>query len=270
MLRSLRELDGYKLEATDGEIGHCRDFLFDDRDWTVRYMVADTGGWLSGRKVLISPAQLGEPAWNHRRLPVALTRQQIEDSPPLDSDAPVSRQYEQTFNAFHSLPAYWLGSGLWGRYPLPSDMTQPIPQTGIAPTPPATEQPPEPPAVEAPPTHLRSLDEVHGYTVFAAGGEDGRAGQVADLVFDDRSWAVRHLLMDTSRLPLSKKVLVPVDQVESIHWVERRVYTKATVHMLEEAPEYDPHRPLNEQQEAELYDYYRSSRGHGPGAHGGG
>jgi hypothetical protein len=260
MLRSLRELDGYTLEATDGEIGHCRDFLFDDESWAVRYMVADTGGWLSGRQVLISPAQLGEPAWNHRRLPVELTRQQIEDSPPLDSDAPVSRQYELTFNTYHSLPAYWLGSGLWGSYPLPTDMTQPLPQAGLAPEPPAADEAPEPTGASAPPTHLRSLNEVGGYGIFAA-GEDGRGGRLVDLIFDEHSWAVRHLLMDTSRLPFSKKVLVPVEQVARIDWAERRIDVGTTLRALEEAPEYDPHRPLNDRQEAELYDYYRRRRG---------
>jgi hypothetical protein len=259
MLRSLVEPEGYKLDASDGAIGHCRDFLFDDQDWTVRYMVADTGGWLSGRKVLISPAQLGQPDWERRRLPVSLTSRQIEDSPPLDSDAPVSRQYEQTFNAYHSLPAYWLGSGLWGSYPLPSDMTQPIPQTGVAPAPPAREEPQEP--VEAPSTHLRSLEEVRGYAVLAADDDDGRVGQLADLIIDDSTWAVRHLVLDTSRLPFSKKVLLPVAAVDTIDWAERRIYTSAGKRQIEESPEFDPRQPVTEKQEAVLYDYYGRPRG---------
>lgn len=122
MLRSLTEPEGYRLDAIDGEIGRCKDFLFDDQRWTLRYMVADTGGWLSGRQVLISPAQLDSPDWQLQRLPVKLTREQIEQSPPLETDAPVSRRYEQAYNRFHALPDYWLGSGLWGDFPLPSGL----------------------------------------------------------------------------------------------------------------------------------------------------
>lgn len=94
MLRSMEELEGYVLEATDGEIGRCKDFLFDDRLWAVRYMLADTGKWLPGQKVLISPISLGEPDWESRRFPVKLTRDQVETSPGIERDEPVSRQYE--------------------------------------------------------------------------------------------------------------------------------------------------------------------------------
>jgi len=125
MLRSLAEPEGYRLEARDGDIGRCHDFLFDDELWTLRYMVADTGGWLSGRKVLIFPTQLKAPDWERKRMPVDLTKQQIEQSPPLDADEPVSRRYEQLYNEFHSLPSYWLGSGLWGDFPVPGSLTTP-------------------------------------------------------------------------------------------------------------------------------------------------
>ncbi|MEJ2023797.1 MAG: PRC-barrel domain containing protein [Deltaproteobacteria bacterium] len=92
MLRSLKSLINYVLKAEDGEIGRCTDFLFDDEKWVTRYIVADTGKWLPGRKVLISPISLGEPDWSSRRFPVKMTRDEVESSPPLDADAPVSRK----------------------------------------------------------------------------------------------------------------------------------------------------------------------------------
>jgi len=261
MLRSLVEPEGYKLDALDGSIGHCSDFLFDDEQWAIRYMVADTGGWLTGRKVLISPAQLGEPDWERRRLPVELTSKQIEESPPLDSDAPVSRQYEQSFNAAHALPGYWLGSGLWGDYPLPTDMTTPIAQTGVAPAPPAQDEPLEP-DVDEPQTHLRSLDEVRGYGVYATGKDgDEHVGRLADLIIDDRTWEIRQLVVDTSRLPLSKRVLLPASVIEGIDWAERRIQAGVAAERIEDAPEFDPREPVNEKQEAVLYDYYGRRRG---------
>jgi len=55
MLRSIKEIYNYVLQAEDGEIGRCKDFLFDDEHWTVRYMVVDTGKWLLGKKSAYIP-----------------------------------------------------------------------------------------------------------------------------------------------------------------------------------------------------------------------
>src|SRR5207247_11212781 len=99
MLLSLRQLYGKKLGASDGDIGHVRDFYFNDQQWAIRYVVADTGSWLSGRLVLISPHAFGNLHQNGDCLLVNLTWQQIEHSPAIESHKPVSRQYH----------AYWDG-----------------------------------------------------------------------------------------------------------------------------------------------------------------
>ena len=107
MLRSAKELLGYELHGTDGQIGHVRDFYFDDAEWRTRYLVADTGNWLPGRKVLVSPASTGEPDWSSHSVPVKLSKSQIEHSPPIDFDKPVSRQYEEKLSKQHGWPVYW-------------------------------------------------------------------------------------------------------------------------------------------------------------------
>ena len=94
MLRNVKNLRGYVIRAIDGTIGKLDDFYFDDEDWSIRYLVVDTGSWLSGRKVLISPVMVGHAGWLARRLPVALTRAQVEHSPGIDTRKPVSRQHE--------------------------------------------------------------------------------------------------------------------------------------------------------------------------------
>ena len=95
MLRRATELSDYKLGAIDGEIGKVIEFYFDDQSWTIRYLVAETGGWLSLRQVLISPYALGPAKEDARVIPVDLTREQIEKSPSFNSDRPVSRQFER-------------------------------------------------------------------------------------------------------------------------------------------------------------------------------
>ena len=265
MLRSLAEPEGYQLEALDGDIGRCHDFLFDDALWTLRYMVADTGRWLSERKVLISPAQLEAPDWEHKQMPVNLTKAQIEQSPSLDLDAPVSRRYERLYNNVHSLPGYWLGSGLWGDFPIPASLTatqevrvEPAPATNGATIAEAERE-------EGDEVHLRSVREVTRYRVVGLSTADNsgdldKVGRVVDLIVNDSSWALRAFVVDTSRLPFSKKVLLPVDAVAKIDWVTRQVIADVPAERIEEAPPFDPSEPINARLETVLYDVYGRPR----------
>ena len=249
MIRSLNELEGYTLRALDGDIGRCSDFLFDDSQWTVRYMVADTGRWLPGRKILISPAFLETADWDNRRFPVRLTRSQIENGPPLDSDAPVSRRYERAYHEFFATTFYGMGSGLWGNYPWP----------GMSALPEAQVAPPEVPESHLEATQVRSVHELTGYRVVAEDGEG--AGHVEEFLVDDTTWALRYLVIDRSRLPFSRKVLLAMEWIDEVDWVDRTLRVAVTGTKLAEAPEYDPREPVNEAKETVLYDYYGRPRG---------
>ena len=117
MLCKAKILKGYTLDSLDGEIGKVREFYFDDQHWTIRYLVADTGNWLAGRQVLISPYALVAVIVEKKHIEINLTKQQIEDSPPLESDKPVSRQFEDEYHGFFGWPLYWGGPYMWGAYP---------------------------------------------------------------------------------------------------------------------------------------------------------
>jgi len=114
MLRSMDDLKDYTIHATDGNIGHVKDFYFDDETWAIRYLIVDTGSWLSNRKVLISPIAIRIPNWRDRVLPVSITKEQVRNSPDIDTDKPVSRQHEVEFQEHYNYPSYWGGAGLWG------------------------------------------------------------------------------------------------------------------------------------------------------------
>src|SRR5215813_6077518 len=109
MLRSLEELHGYTIRATDGDIGTVHAFFFDDTTWAVRYLVVDTGTWLPGRRVLISPVALGQPDWAGQFFPVQLTMEQVQNSPDIDADKLVSRQQESLLHTYYAWPTYWEG-----------------------------------------------------------------------------------------------------------------------------------------------------------------
>ncbi len=114
MLASTKEMTGFKLGARDGDIGSVKEFYFDDERWAIRYLVAETGHWLTGRQVLLSPYALTGVTTRDRHIAVDLSRKQIEDSPSLDTDKPVSRQFENAYYGFFGWPAYWGGPYLWG------------------------------------------------------------------------------------------------------------------------------------------------------------
>ena len=117
MLSKAKTLKGYKLNSRDGEIGKVKEFYFDDRHWAIRYLVADTGNWLTGRQVLISPYALVAVNKEEQNITIDLTKKQIEDSPSLNSDKPVSRQFEQAYYGYYGYPMYWGGPYMWGYYP---------------------------------------------------------------------------------------------------------------------------------------------------------
>ena len=123
MLRNVNHLKGFAIRATDGEIGTVDQFYFDDESWAIRYLVVNTGGWLSGRLVLVSPMALRQTEWQSKRLDVALTKKQIENSPPIDTHKPVSRQQEALYLGYFGYPYYWGGPYLWGLASYPAGLT---------------------------------------------------------------------------------------------------------------------------------------------------
>jgi len=245
MLRSLKELFYYNLASKDGEIGRCKDFLFDDRFWTIRYMVAETGKWLPGRKVLVSPISLGEPDWGARLFPVRLTKKQIEDAPGLDQDAPVSRQYEMAWTQFYGWPHYWGGPLAWGSAPLP-DMVYDERLTDK-----------QSRGVRSGDDNLRSADEVTGYHIQAT---DGEIGHVEDFIVDDATWTLRFLVVDTRNWLPGKKVLIKISWVDSVNWLERKVTINLPRETIKNSPEYDPSIPVSREYEELLGDFYRRAK----------
>jgi hypothetical protein len=221
-------LYGDKLGASDGEIGHVKDFYFDDQNWAVRYLVADTGSWLPGRQVLISPHAFPE-GFQGKILRVNLTRKQIEDSPSIESHKPVSRQYEEEYHRYYGWPYYWQGGGLWGMggFPILELPAKPLPSE------PATTIGPQPERADA---HLRSTQAVNGYHLQAS---DGIIGHVCDFMMDDKSWAIGQMVIKTGHRLSGKEVLIPVSKVDRISFDESTVFVNLTKEGIEQSPE--PH-----------------------------
>lgn len=248
MLNKAKSLVGHALDSLDGEIGKVKDFYFDDKHWAIRYLIADTGGWLTGRKVLISPYALLANAITEGHVAVALTKQQIKDSPALESDKPVSQQFEESYYAYYGWPTYGGGLGLWGAYDYPymagrnPRIANRRDELGVT----SRDE-------KAWDTHLRSAAEVRGYHVEA---RDGEIGHVEDFIIDDESWAIRYLIVATRNWWPGKKVLVSPNWIERVSWDDSKVVVNLSRDAIKQSPEFTDESLLSRDYEDALHRHY--------------
>ena len=213
MLHLARKIRGATVLATDGEIGTVLDFFFEEERWTVRYILVDTGRWFSGKRVLISPMSVVAP-WSRAELRVALTKNQVWNSPQIDSHA-MSRATESEVLRYYGHPIYWGAPGIWGGFETPAAL--------IAATPVPPRQ--EGPVVDIEAQHLRSAHDSTGYHLHAA---DGEIGHVDDYLIGEQSWRIRYLLVDTSNWIGGKSVVVSTDMVTRIDAGRSTLHVEAT------------------------------------------
>jgi hypothetical protein len=247
MLRNAKDLHGLKIHAKDGEIGTVDQFYFEDETWAIRYLTVNTGGWLAaGRQVLISPISvIGVPDWEAKRLDVALTKKQVENSPDINAHQPVSRQHEIAYFGYYGYPFYWGGSDLWGAAPNPAGLAIPIPAS--------TEKITDSIANESTDSHLRSSQEVTNYYLEAV---DGEIGSVNGFVVDDEALAIRYIEVATRNWWPNKKVLVSPLWAERVSWEDSKVYVGLTRDVIKDAPEYDESKMITRSYENQLYSHY--------------
>ncbi len=212
MLWNASALNGYAIEATDGQLGTVSDLLFEDVGWAVRWLVVDTGNWLSGRKMLLPLSALGQPDQVLRKFPVDLTMRQVQDSPDIDTDQPVSRQTEAQL------------TGYYGREPNRRHDSLSSPRlTSLDP-------------VGGDDRHLRSVAAVSTCHIDAT---DGAIGHVEDLLVDDGSWHIRYMTVDTVNWWPGKTVLISPGLIQEIDWPHRSVRLDVDRQKVKDSPEYD-------------------------------
>jgi hypothetical protein len=237
----VKALLGYTLAATDGAIGEV-----DDVHWTVRYCVVDTGGWLSGRRVLITPMAVRSVDQGGERVIVNLTREQVEHSPDIDTHRPVSRQHELSLLQHYGFPTYWYGPYAWGPAMLAAPPA-PAPEGVMDEVMARSEQD------NLEDAHLHSTNDTLGHEIQA---RDGAIGHVDDFLLDERSWTMRWLVVDTRNWLPGKHVLVAPEWVESVDWTERAVRVGLTRDQIRSAPPYDRSRPIDRDYEHRLFAHY--------------
>lgn len=240
MLRSMSDMIGYGVQATDGEIGSIQDLYVDDRTWAIRYFVVEPGTWLSDREVLISPAAVHTPEdrafdqeagldWSTESIPVALTRQQVKASPDTATELPVSRQVEEDLADYYEWSRYW--------------------EPGQAAAAPEAEPPVEP----EPDPYLLS---VRDFTGCRARTPDTDVGEVTDGIAETDLWVVRYLVIDATTGAPGKTLLVSPNWIDRIDAEGGSLTLDLAAEPMATSPEYDPTEPIDRDFEARLHEHY--------------
>ncbi|HEY7166522.1 MAG TPA: PRC-barrel domain-containing protein [Candidatus Binatia bacterium] len=245
MQRRTTHLKGYAIAAKDGEIGAVDEFLFDAEDWTVRYVVADTGKWLSGRRVLISPVALKRVNSESKTIEVSLTRDQVENSPDFDGHG-FSREGQTAYHDYFGWPYYWVGEAVWAPGVLPGRAPA---QSVNANAQQIDTRPEDQPGNEP---HVHGVNEVIGHNIEA---KDGGIGHVDDFIIDDETWEIRYLIVDTGNWWPGKKVLIAPEWIETVNWIDSKVHIDLSSDAIKSSPEFDP-RTLTREYEERLHQHY--------------
>ena len=261
MLLNAKELEGYSLRASDGEIGTVKDTYFDDRQWKIRYAVVDTGNWLPGRKVLLSPSCFETPDIIGKTIPVTLSGEQIEASPSIETDKPITEAYEEALQTHYNWPHYWATPGYYtGIYGGLGAAAVPVGSTdaavaGTTNPPPTAEEKTEslPPAKR----HLQSVREVRGWDIKAT---DGKLGHVEGvLISPSPDWSIRQIVIDTRNWLPGRKVVVAPHWISHVDWKNKRIHVNLDRETIKDAPEYDDYKGIDSAFEAKLQAHYQSA-----------
>lgn len=236
MLRNTKDLKNLAIRATNGDIGQVKDMYFDDDAWVLRYFVVETGSWLSSRKVLVSPIAVLEPDWQNKTLPVSLSIEQVDKSPGIDTDKPVSRQHETLYFDYYGYPYYWGGQGLWAERQREDEVGLGVER--------AQHRQDDP--------HLRSCDAVVSYHVQAG---DGEIGHIAGFLVDEVNWAIRYLVVDTSNWLMGRKVLIAPAWISGVHWSTETVSVDLSRAAIQASPVFDPDAVMDRAWELHLHQH---------------
>jgi hypothetical protein len=223
--------------------------------WLTRYLVVDTGKWLPGEEVMISPIEIVKENWKDKTLHVALTREEIKNRHDIDTDPPVSRQKElERFTSLQLTP-FWTTSLIL----VPPSLLPSL-------TPSSNKEPMNGEASSGgnlkgtkAKFQLRSTKEVIGYRINA---RDGTFGNILDFIIHDgtvdqvSAWVIRYIVVDMNDHSPDKKVLLSPMWIDKVSWEEETVDIDLLIESIKRSPRYDPAAPINRVYETQLYDYY--------------
>lgn len=243
----IQNIHGFSVKATDGDVGQVDTLYVDDETWAIRYLVVNVGNWLVANKVLLSPIAVTGVDANEETLSVALTKEEVKNSPDIDAEKPVSRQYESTLHDYYNWRPYWLDAPTYAggltAVRTPTTLTYKTRPENRMVT----------PAEDADP-YLRSTSEMEGYSIHAT---DGSIGHIEEFLVDTDLWFVRYFVVDTRNWLPGKKVIIAPNWINLIHWANREVTVGLTQEAIKASPEFEEPIVIRRDYEQRLYDHYQ-------------
>jgi len=217
----------------------------------LRYFVVETGQWLLSRKVLISPIAIEHVDWLMQCLSAKISKEQVKNSPDIDTDQPISKQHEMNFFGYYGHPYYWNGGGLWGAAYFPNAMradseeqkqkSKKYSEIDIKKIHHVNDR------------HLRSSREVIGYHVHA---KDGDIGHVDSVLVDDKTWTIKYFVINTGIWWLGHQVLVSREWVTCVCWEDKSITVDVTLDAIRNAPTFESTSLLNNEDESRLCQHF--------------
>jgi uncharacterized protein YrrD len=241
MQRNIYSILGFSLHASDGAIGKVKEFYFDDQSWMIRYLIVETGNWLSNRKVLISPEAVLKTYREDGSFPVNLTQNQIRNSPDIDTDKPVSRQQEVELFGYYPWQPYW-GSGFYAGGLMDTS------GSGLVINKTISKEADKDNKHEEDDLHLRSTHSITGYHIRAT---DGEIGHVSDFIFNDQSWKLIFIVVNTKNWIAKHRVLIAVEDIKEIRWLDSEIALNISMEKVKHSRILNPHEFTNPEPEFE-------------------
>ena len=248
MLQPASALPGLVIHARDGKIGTVSDLLFDDRTWTLRWLVAETGGWLTGRKVLLHPSAITHADGPLSEIFVALTRDQVERSPDTLTDQPVTPQLQNHLYDYYGLDPFWGSSGFFGAASMLSPLGVPPPGYGAL-----ASAADAGTLDDAGDSHLRSTASIKNYHIL---GTDGSIGHVENFLIDPADGVIRYLIIETRNWWPGEHVLISPRAVKEISWPDHQIRLGVTRAQIKAAPKWDPAAAVGALYQQQLHGHY--------------
>lgn len=263
MLHTMQSLLGFTMGATDGEIGKVKDFYFDDQTWRVRYLVVETGNWLFGRKVLLSPVAIQSINWDEKVFPVNLSMDQIKHSPDIDTEKPVSQQQDAELHSHYSWPVNtgagvgFMTTGMVGGVVSPgvsfqdriADEVRNHENDTIS------DRGPEMEKQSGGDLHLRSYNAFEDFTVMAT---DGELGEASDFLIDSNSWNIPFLIIETGNWYSGSKVLAPTNTIESIEGEDSQIRINQGTSYFNNNPEFNESLLTDQEAQRQIFNFYHT------------
>ncbi len=243
MLRTARTLKNYKLECIDGELGKAKEFHFDTQCWIVRYLIAETGSWLAGRKILISPHAMDSIRREDQHIFIDLNKNQIKDAPLLYNNHPISREFEEENCRYYDWPIYWHSQSFGEQQPRLRnrnyDQWNECKHDNIVCD-----------------IRLRSTLEINDFHIQTL---DNDIGHIEDFIIDDAAWVIRYLIVSIRSGWPEYRVLIPPQWINRISDTEGKVFVSFNRESFDQMQEYTEESLLNLNYETELCSNYNLS-----------